>query len=53
MRTLTRLVAIIGLSFALQACAASGGIFDNNCSGNGFIHPGSEYCSAYTSGVSP
>ncbi|GIK98491.1 MAG: hypothetical protein BroJett029_27000 [Alphaproteobacteria bacterium] len=53
MRTLTRLVVVLGLTALLQACTAASGIFDNNCSGNGWVDPGSDYCADYTSGVSP
>jgi hypothetical protein len=50
MLTFSRLVVVLGLAALLSACTAAGGIFDNNCSGNGMVDPGSSYCSDYTAG---
>ena len=51
MLKLTRLVIVLGVAALLQACTAAGTMFDNNCSGNGMIDPGSGYCDSYTSGA--
>ena len=50
MLKLTRLVIVLGVAALLQACTAAGTMFDNNCSGNGMIDPGSDYCAGYTDG---
>lgn len=50
MLTVNRLVAILGLAMLLSGCTAAGSWFDNNCSGNGGVSPGSAYCEDYTAG---
>ena len=50
MRVVARLFIVLVAAAALQACTATGHLFDNNCSGNGMIDPGSGYCDGYTSG---
>ena len=53
MLKLTRLLVVLGAAALLQACTATSGIFDNNCSGNAMVMPSGDYCSAYTSGQTP
>mgnify|MGYP001034847380 CR=1 FL=1 len=53
MATLTRFAVALSLAVLLQACTAASGIFDNNCSGNGWVKPSGDYCSAYTTGATP
>lgn len=48
MRVVARLLIVLATAAILQGCTAAGQIFDNNCSGNGFIDPGPAYCDSYT-----
>ena len=48
MLKLARVLVALGFAALLQACTAAGGLFDNNCSGDGSIEPGSSYCDSYT-----
>lgn len=50
MTVVARVLIVLAAAAFLQACTAAGQIFDNNCSGNGFIHPGDAYCDSYTAG---
>ncbi len=50
MRVAARLLILLAATAMLQACTAAGHLFDNNCSGNGMIDPGSGYCDSYTAG---
>jgi hypothetical protein len=50
MLNLTRIAAALGILVMLGGCTAAGSVFDNNCSGNGWIHPGADYCADYTDG---
>jgi len=50
MSNLVRVITVAGLVLLLQGCTAASNLADNNCSGNGWVHPGEEYCSAYVKG---
>jgi hypothetical protein len=50
MTVVARLLIFLAAAALLQACTAAGHVFDNNCSGNGFIDPGTAYCDSYTEG---
>ena len=50
MSNLARFIAVFGLLAVLGGCTAAGGVFDNNCSGNGWIEPGGAYCADYVDG---
>ena len=50
MWNLARVLAVFGLVALLQGCTAASNLFDNNCSGNGWIDPGKDYCSHYVTG---
>lgn len=50
MLNVTRIAAALGILVMLGGCTAAGSVFDNNCSGNGWIHPGADYCADYTDG---
>ena len=50
MLKLARVFAAVALFALLQGCTAAGTVFDNNCSGNGWIYPGDDYCAAYVKG---
>ena len=47
---LTRIAVVFGTVLLLQGCTAAGTVFDNNCSGNGWIYPGDDYCADYVDG---
>ena len=42
MSNLVRVMMVAGLVLLLQGCTAAGSVFDNNCSGNGWIEPGDD-----------
>ena len=50
MLNLTRIAFVFGFVLLLQGCTAAGSVFDNNCSGNGWIEPSADYCANYTDG---
>lgn len=50
MLNLTQFAVILGTVLLLQGCTAAGPVFDNNCSGNGWIYPGDKYCADYVDG---
>jgi len=50
MSNLARFIALFGLLATLGGCTAAGSLFDNNCSGNGWIEPGDDYCADYVDG---
>jgi hypothetical protein len=50
MLNLTRVAIVFGSLLLLAGCTAAGSVFDNNCSGNGWIYPGDKYCADYVDG---
>jgi hypothetical protein len=51
MFNLTRIAVMLGFVMLLQGCTAASSLFDNNCSGDGWIEPDADYCADYTSGA--
>lgn len=50
MLNLTRIAFVFGSLMLLAGCTAAGSVFDNNCSGNGWIYPGDKFCADYVDG---
>ena len=50
MLNLTRVAFVFGTILLLGGCTAAGTVFDNNCSGNGWIYPGDKFCADYVDG---
>ena len=47
MSNLARILTVFGLLAVLGGCTAAASVFDNNCSGNGWISPGDDFCAVY------
>lgn len=50
MLNLKRVAFVLGTILLLGGCTAAGSVFDNNCSGNGWIYPGDNFCADYVDG---
>jgi hypothetical protein len=50
MSNLARILTVFGLLAVLGGCTAAASVFDNNCSGNGWIYPGDDFCADYVDG---
>jgi hypothetical protein len=50
MLNLKQIAVVLGAVLLLGGCTAAGSVFDNNCSGNGWLYPGDEFCADYVDG---